>query len=130
MNGRGWMGNALPLVFLVLGLGGCAGVGAGAGDGAASGGGTMLVVENNLAMPSSLTVYAVPEIGTRTLVGTVTSSANATLRFDPIGAGGQYRFVAQTTRGNELISNPVTFSPGATIRWNLAANRASVSGRN
>lgn len=126
MNVRGWIGRTLPLALLLLGLGACASAGAGA----ATGGDTMLVVENNLAVPTTLTVYAVPEVGTRTLVGTVTSGANATLRFDPIGAGGRYRFVAETTSGNEIVSNPVTFSAGATVRWNLSANLASVSARN
>lgn len=128
MDGRGWIGRAVAMVLLLLGLGACASAGAGAGGGA--GGGTMLVVENNLAVPTTLTVYAVPEVGTRTLVGTVTSGANATLRFDPIGAAGRYRFVAETTGGNEIVSNPVTLSRGATIRWNLSANLASVSNPN
>ena len=126
MNGRGWMGRTVAAGLLLVGLGGCAGAGLGARAGTSAGGATMLMVENNLAVPTTLSIYAVPEVGTRIFVGTVTSSANATLRFDPIGAAGRYRLVAETTTGAEIVSNPISFSPGATIRWNLSANLASV----
>jgi hypothetical protein len=125
MDGRDWIARALPLVLLLLGLGACASAG-GSGDGGAEES-TTLVVDNNVVTPSTLTVYAVPEVGTRTFVSTVTPGARATLRFDPVGTLGRYRFVAETAGGSEVVSNPVSFSPGATIRWNLSANLSTVA---
>ena len=86
----------------------------------------MLRVENNLIPPTSLSVYAVPEVGSRSLVGAVEPGATATLRFNPMAGTGQFRFVAETTAGNEIASNPVTISPGATVRWDVSANIATV----
>jgi heme/copper-type cytochrome/quinol oxidase subunit 2 len=124
MNTRLWLRSVCGLLLLlaVTGLGACASGGMGAGGA----GNTVLRVENNLIPATSLSIYAVPEVGTRTLVGVVDPSSTATLRFNASAAGGQYRFVAETTAGNEIASNPITVSSGATIRWDLTANIATV----
>lgn len=102
--------------------GGCATGGAAAGGDA----NTTLIVKNDLIPPTSLTIYAFPEFGGRVRVGTVNPGATATLPFRASAATGEYRFVGQTTAGNEIASTPVTFSPGATLRWDLTSNIATV----
>lgn len=90
-------------------------------------GSTALEVQNNLIPPTSLTIHIVPDIGSRRLVGTVQPGATRVVRFDPPSASGQYQFVAETTFGREIVSNPVSFRSGATVRWDLSANLAVVT---
>ncbi len=89
---------------------------------------TTLVVENSLIPSVSLTVYAMPASrpGSRSLVGSVNPGATTTLRFNPID-GGQYQFIAEIPLGNDIVSNPVSFSPGETIRWDLRSNILTVA---
>lgn len=125
-DARNWMRSVGSIVVFLLTVAGIAACATG-GTGAAGEGSTLLRVENDLIPSTSLTVYAIPEVGARTRVGVVNPGATATLRFNPLAAGGQYRFVAETTAGGEIVSNPVIFSPGATIEWSLNSNIAVVS---
>jgi hypothetical protein len=115
--------GGLLLLGMVVALGACASGGATSGGGQ---GGTALEVRNNLIPPTSVSVYADPEIGSRRLVGVVQPGATRVLRFDPTAASGQYNFVAETTSGQELVSNPITFSSGASLRWDLSSNLVTV----
>lgn len=112
--------TALGALMLVASIGACASTGEGAE------GETTLIVENDLIASSALTVYAVPEVGSRSLIGTVAAGETKTLRFTPFGAGTQYQFMAETTAGGDLVSHPISFSPGATLRWNIDANIVNV----
>lgn len=100
--------------------GGCAAAGTGA-----AGGEVAVRVQNNLIPPTTLTIYAVPETGARRLLGSVTPNSTQTFTFLP-GAGVQHRFMARTTAGAEVVSNPVPVSPGATVRWDVQSNVAAV----
>jgi hypothetical protein len=84
-------------------------------------------VDNDLIPPTVVTVYAVqtPATGARRLVGTVEPSTNRTLSFDAGFAAGQYVFVARTTAGREIVSNPVSLSPDLTVVWTLTSNIAT-----
>jgi hypothetical protein len=89
-----------------------------AGDGANR---VQLRVENNLIPPTSLTVFAVPEVGSRRMAGVVRPGETATLTFSaPVVEG--YRFTAQTTAGREIVSNTVTLGPGRAAVWDVNAN--------
>lgn len=114
--------KALALMVPLAAAGGCATTGE-AGEGS-----TVVIVQNDMVPSYALSIYAVPEVGSRRLVGHVDPRETATLRFNPLGSG-QYRFVAETTAGSEIVSNPISFSPGATIRWDLNANIATVTSR-
>jgi hypothetical protein len=81
-------------------------------------------VENNLIPPTSLTIYAITDRGTRRLLGSVNPSDTQTLHFEA-GPGGQYRILARTTGGREILSNPVNVSGGEGIRWDVQANIAT-----
>lgn len=110
-------------ICIGLVLGACATGGAGTGEE----GSTAVQVQNNLIPPTSLTIYVVPDIGSRRLIGTVQPGATRVLRWDPTTASGQFQFAAQTTAGREIVSNPVSLSRGATVRWDLTANLAVVT---
>ena len=98
------------------GLSACASMGGGGAEG-----NTTLVVENTLAPSTSLTIYALPEVGSRSMVGLVDPQETARLTFNSMSAG-TYRFMARTTSGQELVSHPITVSPGQTIEWDVRAN--------
>lgn len=112
---------SLLVLPLALALGACASAGGGA-MGAGAEGAVTVEVQNNLIPPTSLSVYAVSDTGTRRLVGVVQPSATRTLTFDPVAVSGQYYFVAEGTSGDEIRSNPITLGRGDTVRWNLSAN--------
>lgn len=116
--------SASLVIFLGMALGACASGGMGVGGE----GSTALEVRNNLIPPTSLSIYAVPDIGSRRLIGVVQPGATRTLRFDPAGGSGQFRFMAETTEGRDIVSNPISFSTGVTITWDVNANLATVSG--
>lgn len=114
--------RSMIAIATLLALAGCAAAGTGVPTGD-----TILIVENDLVPSTSVSVYVVEgEDGPRQLVGLVDPGATATLRFDPISAGAEYHFVAERTDGPSLVSNPVVFSPGETIRWDLTTNFANV----
>ncbi|MBW3553979.1 MAG: hypothetical protein KY466_10735 [Gemmatimonadetes bacterium] len=89
-------------------------------------GNTVVVVRNDLVPSESLSIYALSDVGSRRLVGFVDPRETATLRFNAV-ATGRYRFVAEATSGAEIVSNPITFTPGATIHWDVHANIATVT---
>jgi hypothetical protein len=104
----------LALLFIVLPACSMAGTGGGEGN-------VQVTVENNLIPPTSLSVYAVPEVGSRRLVGNVTPGQTSTLSFSGRTAE-QYRFVAQTTAGQEIASNTITLGPGSAAIWDVSSN--------
>lgn len=117
-------GAVLMLTFGVL-IAACATGGSAAG----TEGGTALEVQNNLIPPTALSVYLVPEFGSRRLIGQVQPGRSRVIRFNPLGSGGQFRFAAETTFGREIVSNPVSVELGDSIRWDLSANIAVAAGR-
>ena len=89
-------------------------------------GGIALEVRNNLIPPVSLSIYAVPEFGSRRLVGQVQPGATRVLRFDPSITAGQVRFAAEAGFNRTIQSNPVTVARGDSVRWDVNANIAVV----
>ena len=106
---------------LLLAVGGCASTG-----GPAVGGGTFVEVENNLLPPTAVSVSAVPEMGTPRVIGSVSPSQTEALSFNAPAATAQYQFVAETTSGREIVSNPLTVPQGSTVVWDLSSNVATI----
>ncbi|MGH7506233.1 MAG: hypothetical protein ACRELX_11305 [Longimicrobiales bacterium] len=90
-----------------------------------SGEGVQVEVNNDLIPSSALTVYVLPEIGARRLIGNVNPSETTTLQFEEV-AVGQYRLMARTTGGNEIVSNPISLANVAAITWDLSSNILTV----
>jgi predicted small secreted protein len=78
-------------------------------------------VRNDLVPSSALTIYVVPEMGGRRLLGNVSPSQTKTLSFREVSVG-QYRLMARTTGGREIVSNPIVLGGARTLRWNLSSN--------
>jgi hypothetical protein len=82
-------------------------------------------VENNLVVPTPITVYVVSAAGDRTLLGTVTAGSHSTLTFRSPVITGNYRFevrVASQTRGDFLFSPYIALSGGEVVTWDVRAN--------
>lgn len=107
----------LPLLLLCL-LPACALAGSGDGEDA---GRLAVRVENNLIPPTSLSVFAVSDLGARRLAGVVRPGETTTLSF-PGEVAEQYRFSAETAGGREIVSDPVTLGPGDLVVWDVSAN--------
>lgn len=114
--------RGLAVLALIVGLAACASAPRGGGAG-----GVAVRVENNLIPPTTLTVWAHPQVGVRSMVGVIQPSTTKTLYFEPSSVAGQYVFVAETTTGQAIRSNPVGLSgPGGTVVWDVSANLATV----
>lgn len=78
-------------------------------------------VENDLIPPTTLSVYAIPESGSRQLLGVVRPSQTQTLTFRP-SFPGQFQFVAETTGGQEIVSNTISLGQGDGAVWSINSN--------
>ena len=112
---------ALAAALALFPLAACATAGQGEG-GRGGGESATIVVDNYLAVPGSVTVYAVTEVGSRQLLGSVNPSSRGTLVFRSGDLTGTYRFVARTSQGSEVVSTPVALTGGERVRWDLRNN--------
>lgn len=82
----------------------------------------VLLVRNNLQLPTQLTVYVVSTLGERQMLGNVVPRETGQLRFRAPSISGQYRFVAVADGGRELVSQPIALNGGDMVEWNLLQN--------
>ncbi|MGH7481272.1 MAG: hypothetical protein ACRELV_03895 [Longimicrobiales bacterium] len=90
--------------------------------------GLAVEVRNDLIPPTSLTVWLVRDTGGRNLVGTVTPRETRTFSVEQIVQAGQYRLVAETTDGTDLVSREFFAGAGDFVSWRLTTNTIDVSG--
>lgn len=110
-------------LFAVVLLAGCASTSE--SDGAAD---VAVEVQNDLVPPTSLTVWMVPTVGGRDMLGVVPPGATQTLEFNMTSASGEYRLQAETTAGEEIWSYPFILSESdAAVVWDLSANSIQVN---
>ena len=83
-----------------------------------------LEIDNNLTLPTDLTIYAQTEGGTRRLIGSVPPARNVTFQFTPDSYSTQYRLVARTPLGGQIRSEAFIVGSGMTgqIVWTLVPN--------
>jgi hypothetical protein len=79
-------------------------------------------VNNNLALPTPVTVYAYSDVGSRQLIGSLVPEKTAVLHFNSAHITGSYRFVAVVRRGAQIVSTPVSLTGGETLTWELRNN--------
>jgi hypothetical protein len=82
-------------------------------------------VNNNLQIPTPITIYTWSDVGSRQLVGSVSPGSHATLHFRAPHITGNYRLVARVssqTQGDYLVSNAVALTGGETITWDVRSN--------
>lgn len=117
---------AALLVLMLALLPACAAGGAAAADAELGANAAAVRVNNNLIPPTSLTVWAVPQTGTRSLLGNVNPNGTATLGWDAVRVGGEFRLLAQTTAGQEIVSRPFYFDGSGVVEWSLQTNTVRV----
>jgi hypothetical protein len=85
-----------------------------------------LEINNNLTVPTEITVYVTQDQGEQRLqVGTVPGAQTRTLSFTPVSWGQSYRLLAQRQLEGPLRSPPFTI-PNAgvgTVGWSLVPNQ-------
>lgn len=113
--------------FLIAAAAGCASGGAGGADQTGAQAGISISVQNNNPGSSTITVSVVPEVGVRRTLGQVPAGQTRAFAYD--GIPGQYRLIALSDVGGELRSELFRIFANSTVRWNLATNNVTVSGR-
>lgn len=89
----------------------------------AVGEGVAIRVNNNVLPPTSLTVFAVSETGSRQILGSVSPSSTKTFNYDPVSlSSSRFRLLARTTTGKELASQPFTLTGTAGLEWQVNSN--------
>jgi hypothetical protein len=83
-------------------------------------------VQNDLVVPSVLTIFIVDDLGTRRLIGNVPANATVTLSYDPSLGSGRYHLVGRTTSGADISSQTITATAGETIVWRLSNNLVNI----
>ena len=118
--------RVIPVATMVLaafGLSACAsGGGMGGGEEEAAGGGDQVrvVVDNDMIPPSNITVYIVPESGTRRRLGTVAGSQRSTFRYTPSARTMQFTLLAEVVGENDRRSESFNFVDVNGIEWALS----------
>ena len=82
-------------------------------------------VNNDLSVPTHITVYVVTDVGSRQMIGTVSPGRTARLSYRAGVITGNYRLaatVASQTQGDYLVSNAVALTGGETITWEIRNN--------
>ena len=114
---------AALMVVLSLSLSACATMG---GRRSESANQISVRVQNDLVVPSVLTVFIVDDLGTRRLIGNVPANVSSTLSYEPSLPSGRYHLMARTTSGAEISSQTITATAGETIVWRLSNNLINV----
>lgn len=81
-------------------------------------------VNNNLALPTDLTVYLAGLDEGRRILGSVPPGKTKTLRFTPSSYSQPYRLIATQPLRRDVVSQPFTVGSGMTGRlvWTLVPN--------
>lgn len=79
-------------------------------------------VENTLSPPATLTIWMVPELDTRQVLGAVAPGGEQAFSYTA-GVAGRYQLLAETSGGPNVVSRRFSI-PGdtETVRWNLSTN--------
>lgn len=119
-----------PLVAtFALVVAGCASSGAGGTDEAAGGAsGVTVEVNNDLVPPAQITVFIVPETGTRRRLGTVPQGGQRSFSFDPRVPSMQFRLLAEATGGSNSQSNPFPLAGASRVQWDVSNPNPRVGG--
>ena len=82
-----------------------------------------IVVENDLDVPSSVSVSIFTEGGMEVNLGSVEPGEERTFTYDRATmVGKDHRLVATTTGGAEIVSRDFHLQGGETLRWSLDEN--------
>ncbi len=113
----------LPIVLLWAGCATSGTMNEGAENNEQAGAGLTVAVNNDLTVPSSVTVWLVQENGSAQLLGTASPNDKATFPVRQSIIPGIYILRARTTGGQVYESNPFNLTSGMdTVSWDLQLN--------
>lgn len=81
-------------------------------------------INNNLTVPTVITVFVDQGGNSRSMLGTVPGAATRTFQFTPISYSQPYRLIAQRQLAREIRSQPFTIGSDmtGTVEWSLVPN--------
>ena len=81
-------------------------------------------VQNNLPLPTDLTIYTVTRSGARTLLGSVPPAATRSFTFKPVSFSEPYRLLATRPLRRAIMSEVFTVGSDMTGRiiWTMSPN--------
>lgn len=113
---------------ICVALAACAGSGAGGtGEPQPGGSGITIEVNNDMVPPSSITVFMVPETGSRRRLGSVAPGGRERFSYVPVAQGLDHRLRAEASGGDNAETNPFILSSDVTrVQWNVSDPNARV----
>jgi len=101
--------------------------GAAPAPGGGGGGGVAIQITNDVVPPTTITVWIVPETGSRRRLGTVSPNGRQTFRFNPGIASMDHRLLAQVSGGQNRTSNPFVLNGVTAVQWNVSSDLVRTS---
>ena len=102
----------------------CSSTGSGGADtGMPSAGENAVAVQvtNDVVPPTTVTVWVVPETGSRRRLGTISPNGQQTFNFDPGITSMEYRLVAEASDSEDRSSNPFVLEGAQTVQWSVSS---------
>lgn len=87
----------------------------------------MFHVENNLAPPTAVWIWLVPEDGDERTLGGAEPSSTKFWRVEHDGTTTRCRLVARTASGMTITSRPFETGPTEVVEWDVALNSVTTS---
>ena len=117
----------LPLLALLVGLSPAAcGGNPDPGDARMDAGVVVVQVDNSLTPSTTVTVSAVPDVGTARSLGSVLPGSAETFTYQPIGNSISFQLAARPTGAGsgQIVSRPLNVAEvgGTVVSWDLATN--------
>jgi hypothetical protein len=83
-------------------------------------------VTNDIVPPTSITVWMVPEQGSRRRLGTLEPNGQGTYTFSPGIRSMEHRLTAEKTGGGSASTNPFTLEGVTGVRWAASSTVATL----
>lgn len=91
-----------------------------------AGQGVAFQVTNDLVPPTSITVWLVPETGSRRRLGTLDPNGAQTFTYSPGDRSMDFRLQVEATDGRNVSSQPFTLQGATSVRWGPSSTVATV----
>lgn len=122
------MRTLLTVLLALLVTGACASADEPGGDFGLRGD-LVVEVDNTRESHADLTVYILPDGGSRRRLGSVTLGARRRFAFQRRATQTRFRLFADSNTRRDLVSEYFTVTNGAVVVWNVARNTLTVTRR-
>lgn len=115
-------------VVIALTFGACASGGGGATGEAddPAGEGVSVQVNNDYVPSSQVTVWMVPESGSRRRLGTIPPNGRQTFNYSPNILDMDHHLLAEVSGGQNSQTTPFTLVGVSAVRWDISSRNATV----